>query len=154
MAVHAKDVRAEMVAGRTPVQRFNTSVGERVTSVLGSMWFFWFCVCLDAFAFIGLVLATGATWRNGGLFAVGLLWVVFISQTVIQLLALPVLQFSGNEASIKADARAEATFRNASDAEKNILKVLAHLDDQDREILKIVKAVDALEAVRGGEQSG
>ncbi len=145
MVVHAKEVRAEMVASQTPIARFNTAVGERVTGVLGSMWFFWFCVALDAFAFVGLVLATSATWRTGGLFAVGLLWVVFISQTVIQLLALPVLQFSGNQASIKADARAEATFRNASEAEHNVLKVLTHLNAQDQEILKIVQGIERLE---------
>lgn len=48
----------------------------------------------------------------------------FLSQTVIQLLMLPVLQNSANKTQAHSDAVAEATYRNADAAEKMLEELL------------------------------
>ena len=70
----------------------------RATAVLSSMWFFWFCVALD-----GVELALG----NPGSWSI-VVWVTYVSQTVIQLLALPLLGAGQRLISAAQDARAEA----------------------------------------------
>ena len=125
---HAKHVLAEAKACQTGLQRFNEQTGLAITNVLGSMAFFWFCVILDFVAFTGLVLATPATFRIGGFFAVALAWVVFVSQTVIQLLALPVIQHSGNRTQEHQAAQEQATYENAVTANTKLDALLKEMD--------------------------
>lgn len=151
MAVHAKDILAESRKPERATTRFNHAAGAAITRVLGSMVFFWFCVFLDILAIPGLVLTVMSTLGqpipHTLLFiSVGVIVVSFMSQTVIQLLALPVLQYSGNLSQIAADARAEATFRNTKDSESRLETVLqeikqrgeenARMEAQNNEILK------------------
>jgi hypothetical protein len=151
MAVHAKDVMAESHRGESAATKFNRVAGAAITRVLGSMVFFWFCVFLDILAIPGLILTVMATLGHPTphsllFIAVGVTIVAFLSQTVIQLLALPVLQYSGNLSQEAADARAEATFRNTTDAETRLASLLeaiklrgeenARMESQNNEILK------------------
>ena len=102
------------------MSRFNDHVSDSLAAILGSMWFFWHCVSLDVLAIPGLiiqVLNLLGVQLPRWVVAISLVVVVvaFISQTVYQLLALPILQNSGMRSAIKAekhreemDARAEA----------------------------------------------
>ena len=128
MATSHRDVLREWRECETEFAAFNRRLGMRIASLLGSMGFFWACVTLDVLAIPGVVLLIMQTlgvklpaWAVPVSVMVTL--VSFLSQTVIQLLALPVLQYSGNLAQQAADARSEATFRNSVDAER-MLKAL------------------------------
>jgi hypothetical protein len=78
--VQAKDVHAK-IHGGGPLGRFNAWLAVRATAVLGNMWFFWFCVVLDLIELPAVIASKSV---------IG--YVTYISQTVIQLLALPLLQ--------------------------------------------------------------
>jgi hypothetical protein len=62
------------------VHAFNAAAARFVSVVLSSMYFFWFCVVLDLVE-LPAVVAVGSP----------VIWVGYLSQTVIQLLALPAL---------------------------------------------------------------
>ncbi len=77
--------------------KINAAIAVRATSGLSSMWFFWFCFLLDA-AELPAVISAGSA----------IAWVSYLSQTVIQLLALPLLGAGQQIISAQQDARAEA----------------------------------------------
>jgi hypothetical protein len=61
------------------------------------MWFFWFCVILDLAELPAVIQANSS-----------IAWVTYLSQTVIQLLALPLLGAGQRIIAASQDARAEA----------------------------------------------
>jgi hypothetical protein len=156
MAVHAKEILAESHKQETGMARFDRKAGTAIANVLGDMKFFWFCVVLDILALPGLVLTVMYTTFNHSIpaslafISIGVVVAAFLSQTVIQLLALPVLQYSGNLSQVAADARAEATFRNTKTSETRLETVLqeikargeenARMEAQNNEILKRLDA--------------
>lgn len=114
--VQAKDVRAK-IHGGGPSGRFNAWLAVRATAVLGNMWFFWFCVVLDLIELPAVIASKSV---------IGV--VTYISQTVIQLLALPLLQVGQRIISEAQDQRA------ATDHET--LVTLHRLSEQQLHILK------------------
>lgn len=76
---------------------FNSQVAQWVAKVLGSIWFFYFCIILDL-AELPAVISAGSV----------IAWVTYIAQTVIQLVALPILQVYQNLQQEHNDAKAEA----------------------------------------------
>jgi hypothetical protein len=94
--VQTRHVRAQ-VFGSNPADRFNTVIAIKATTVLSSMWFFWFCVLLDLAELPAVIQAASV-----------IAWVTYISQTVIQLLALPLLGAGQRIIAAAQDARAEA----------------------------------------------
>jgi len=119
MATHAKDVSEDI----------DTRVSDYLSTLGASMGFFWFCVSLDVLALPGLGIQIaqvfGASlphWVNQ--LSVLVIVAAFLSQTVIQLLMLPVLQNSANKTQAHSDAVAEATYRNADAAEKMLEELL------------------------------
>lgn len=62
------------------VQKFNNWLADKLGNGLSSMYFFYFCVVLDLIE-LGPVIAAHST----------ITWVTYLSQSVIQLVALPVL---------------------------------------------------------------
>jgi low affinity Fe/Cu permease len=63
------------------MRRFNDWLTQKVGDILGSMYFFYFCVVLDLIELPPVIKAHSS-----------ITWVSYLSQTVIQLLALPALQ--------------------------------------------------------------
>jgi len=94
--VKSNDVHHQ-VFGASAVNRLNGRIAVRATTVLGSMWFFWFCVLLDLAELPAVIKA-----------ATPVVVVSYISQTVIQLLALPLLGAGQRIIAAAQDARAEA----------------------------------------------
>ena len=76
--------------------------------------------------------------------------VTWVAQTFLQLVLLAIILFGQNLQSMKADARAEATFRNTKDAETRLAALLegiklrgeenARMEAQNNEILKRLEA--------------
>lgn len=89
------------------IDKFNRKIAIMLSNVLSSMYFFWFCVLLD-----GLALWKQPPTDLGG-------WVTFVSQTVIQLLALSVLGFSGNLQSARMERKLNEAIREI----KHILQI-------------------------------
>ncbi len=94
--VRSRDVR-RVVFGAGSVSRFNAAIAVGATHALSSMWFFWFCVALDLIELPSVL--TNLT---------PIVVVTYISQTVIQLLALPLLGAGQRIIAEAQDARAEA----------------------------------------------
>lgn len=84
------------IHGTTAVDQVNARIAVAATTVLGSMWFFWFCVVLILVELPAVIAAASV-----------MAWVMYISQTVIQLLALPLLGAGQRIISAAQDARAE-----------------------------------------------
>jgi hypothetical protein len=140
MAIHAKDVLREIHAGERGVSRFNRRVGETVTNAVATMW------CAYAFAIIAFISFPQALHDT---FAAGfkpLPLITWVAQTFLQLVLLAVILYGQNLSQVKADARAEATFRNTKDAEDRLAALLeaigkrgeenARMEEQNNEILK------------------
>lgn len=62
------------------MKRFNNWLADGLGNTLSSMYFFYFCVVLD-FVELGPVIRAHSV----------VLWVTYLSQSVIQLIALPIL---------------------------------------------------------------
>lgn len=90
-------------------QNFSSKLVDVMANVLGSTTFIYFCLILDAIGFAGLIYQTNQSLdSHQGLLLVCVLWVTFIAQAVIQLVALPVLQNYQNRQSAMQDAKASA----------------------------------------------
>ena len=144
MAIHAKEVLREMHATERGINRLNRKVGVTVTNVVATMW------CAYAFALIALVSLPQAIHDSftGGFHPLPI--ITWIAQTFLQLVLLAVILYGQNLQSEKADARAEATFRNTKDAETSLVQILdgiakrgeenGRMEQQNSEILKRLEA--------------
>jgi uncharacterized membrane protein len=140
MAVHANDVLKEFHHAERGVIKFNRRLGETITNAVATMW------CAYVFAIIALISlpqALSDTFSSGFR---PLPLITWIAQTFLQLVLLAIILFGQNLQSQKADARAEATFRNTKDAEERLAALLtaiekrgeenARMEGQNNEILK------------------
>lgn len=85
-----------LVHGTSAIEHVNGRIAVAATTVLGSMWFFWFCMALVLVELPAVIAARSV-----------MAWVMYISQTVIQLLALPLLGAGQRLISAAQDERAE-----------------------------------------------
>jgi hypothetical protein len=144
MAIHPKDVMKEWRATERGVRKFNRRIGVAITNGVATMW------CAYAFAliaFVSLPQAIGESF-SGGFRPLPI--VTWVAQTFLQLVLLSIILYGQNLQSEKADARAEATFRNTKDAEDWLGKILqgiaqrgeenARMEEQNNEILKRLEA--------------
>lgn len=82
---------------RQGLDKFNRAVAVRLGNSLGSMPFFWICVVLDLAELPAVIAANNV-----------IVWVTYISQAVIQLIALPILSVQQNIQAEKKDASDQA----------------------------------------------
>jgi hypothetical protein len=144
VAIHANDVLNELHRSEESVTRFNRALGEGITNAVATMW------CAYAFAAIALVSLPQAVSDSftGGFRPLPI--ISWIAQTFLQLVLLAIILFGQNLQSEKADARAEATFRNTKDTEERLTTMLeaiekrgeenARMEAQNSEILKRLDA--------------
>lgn len=122
---HPDELKAE-------VAEFDSALVNSMANTLGSVGFIYFCLGLDAIGFVALVQQTMQALRSHqGLMIVISLWVAFVAQAFIQLVALPVLQNYSNRQ--QADNAAKA------DADHQALSYIAEIQDTQLEILKELK---------------
>lgn len=121
--VLSRDVR-HRVFGAGGIDQLNAAIAVAATRLLSNMWFFWFCVVLDLAELPTVVQNPSAT-----------LIVTYISQTVIQLLALPLLGAGQRIIAAAQDARAEADHKTLTALHTinvNQLEILRRLDRLER----------------------
>ena len=123
---------AAKVHGQGLLGRLNAKVGLRITVAVGTMW------CAYAFAVLALVSAPSA-------FASGqaLIIVAWLAQTFLQLVLLPIIIVGQNVQATAADARAQATYDDASAVLAEARQIQAHLLAQDAELRRILSLVSA-----------
>jgi hypothetical protein len=121
--------------GPGPIGRFNAKFGLKITVIVGTMW------CAYLFTLLALVSAPSA-FKTGN----SLIIVAWIAQTFLQLVLLPIIIVGQNVQAAAADARAEATYKDAAAVLEEAKQIQAHLAAQDAEIGKIVAALIAPQA--------
>lgn len=119
------------VHGPGPIGRLNAKIGLKITLVVGTMW------CAYLFTIIALVSAPSAFKT-----ANSLIIIAWIAQTFLQLVLLPIIIVGQNVQAAAADARAEATYKDAVAVLEEAKQIQAHLEAQDAEIEKIVATLD------------
>lgn len=145
MAVHAKEVLREWRSAERGAKKFNRKVGLAVTKAVATMW----CAYIFALiAFISLPQAIHDSFLTGSFKPLPI--VTWVAQTFLQLVLLAVILYGQNLQSERADARAEATWRNTKDAETRLAEILdgiskrgeenARMESQNNEILKELQA--------------
>jgi hypothetical protein len=144
MAIHPKDIVSEWRAAERGIAKLNRAIGSAVTNGVATMW------CAYVFAGIALISLPQALHDSfvGGFKPLPI--VTWVAQTFLQLVLLSIILYGQNLQSEKADARAEATFRNTTDAELRLEEILkgivvrgeenARMEEQNIEILKRLEA--------------
>jgi hypothetical protein len=116
--------------GPGPIGRLNAKVGLKITVVVGTMW------CAYLFTLLALISAPSAFSSGNKLIIVS-----WIAQTFLQLVLLPIIIVGQNVQAAAADARSEATYKDAAAVLEEAKQIQAHLQAQDAEIEKIVAAL-------------
>lgn len=120
------------VHGTSGPDRVNGRIAVAATTVLSSMWFFWFCVLL-------VLVELPAVFAARSVIA----WVMYISQTVIQLLALPLLGAGQRIISASQDARAETDHETLVALHRLSVQQIQILEGQNDVLDLLRKAVKA-----------
>lgn len=118
---------ADQHPAATPVARFNTAVGVRVTGAVGTMW------CAYAFATLALVSLPGAI--RGGVNTL----ISWVAQTFLQLVLLSVIMVGQKVQSAAGDAQAKATFDDAT-------ALLHYADAAARQLAELAATLAQIEA--------
>lgn len=108
------------------VAGFNQRLAVGLTRVVGTVW--------TAYTFAGLAII-GLLAILGVFSPIVALLVAWLSQTLIQLVLLPVIMVGQNVLSRKQELQADATFADAERACHDIDQVVLHLNAQDEQIL-------------------
>lgn len=122
----------------TGFQRFNKSLGLKITALVGTMF------CAYAFLALALVSLPGAL-KTGSAVVI----VAWIAQTFLQLVLLPIIIVGQNVQAEAADKRSEQTYNDAEAILQSALQIQEHLEAQDAELQKQTQALLALLAKYG-----
>jgi len=120
------------VHGPGLIGRLNAKVGLKITLIVGTMW------CAYLFTLVALISAPSA-FKSGN----SLIMVSWVAQTFLQLVLLPIIIVGQNVQAAAADARSEATYKDAAAVLEEAKQIQAHLAAQDAEIGKIVAKLTA-----------
>lgn len=91
--IHPKNFLKELKG----VNKLNRKLALRLGNALGSMGFFYICVVLDLVELPPVIQADNA-----------ITWITYLAQTVIQLIALPILSVQANIQAEKKEASDDA----------------------------------------------
>jgi len=114
--------KAEQKAGGV-----NTRIAVALTKSVGTMW--------TAYTFMGLAII-GLAAILGLLTPIVALLVVWISQTFLQLVLLPVIMVGQNVLGRKAELQADEQFNTTMNSYNDIEHIMQHLSAQDAELLR------------------
>jgi uncharacterized membrane protein len=113
------------------MKKINDWIGLNLTLAMGSMW----CV----YAFIMIAVAP--------LFAPGLeQFCIYLSTTIIQLVALPAILVGSNLLSQKAEVRAEQDHNAVMEIVQDIRGMMSEEQQEDSELKTIMDRLTAIEA--------
>jgi hypothetical protein len=118
------------VHGPGLIGRLNAKVGLKITLIVGTMW------CAYLFTLVALISAPSA-FKSGN----SLIMVSWVAQTFLQLVLLPIIIVGQNVQAAAADARSEATYKDAAAVLEEAKQIQAHLAAQDAEIGRILASL-------------
>jgi hypothetical protein len=121
------------------VGQFNTRLGLRITTSVGTMW------CAYAFAALALVSLPAAIMSGSAIIIVA-----WIAQTFLQLVLLPVIIVGQNIQAASSDDRAIATYKDAGAILDEAKQIQLHLATQDASIGALLDKIAALEKTLPG----
>jgi len=122
----------------TPFQRFNKSLGVKITAGVGTM------MCAYAFTVLSLVSLPGVL-KTGDTVVI----VAWITQTLIQLVLLPIIIVGQNAQAEAADKRSEQNFKDTEAVLEMTKQTQEHLTAQDTELQRQTQALLAILAKYG-----
>jgi hypothetical protein len=123
------------VAAGSPAKRFNSKLGLGITLSVGTMW--------AAYIFAALALVSlYAALSSGNLITI----VAWIAQTFLQLVLLPIIIVGQNIQATASDARAAATYKDATAILAEAKQIQSHLAAQDAATSALLDKVATLEA--------
>jgi hypothetical protein len=112
----------------------NSRIGLMVTRGVGTMW--------AAYVFLGLTLVSlPAAIASGSV----LVMVSWVAQTFLQLVLLPIIIVGQNIQAAASDARAKATYDDATAILHEAKQIQAHLAAQDAALDKLIKDLARVE---------
>ena len=114
------------------VEGFNNRLGAFITNRVGTMW--------AAYVFAALALLSLPSAIATGEVRVIIDWV---AQTFLQLVLVSVIMVGQNQISAKADARAEATYKDATALLHEVQQIQEHMKHQDELILSLREELKA-----------
>ena len=127
---HTSVRKADLSVGGA--QGFNNRLGAFITARVGTMW--------AAYVFAGLALLSLPSAIATGEIRVIIDWV---AQTFLQLVLVSVIMVGQNQLSAKADARAEATYKDASAMLHEVAQLQEHMLHQDELMRQLTEEVRA-----------
>ena len=123
---HHPHTRARQAPSVSSVEGFNNRLGTFITKRVGTMW--------AAYVFAGLALLSLPSAIATGEVRVIIDWV---AQTFLQLVLVSVIMVGQNQLSAKADARAEATYKDATAMLHEVAQLQEHMKHQDALIAEL-----------------
>ena len=121
-------------AAVSPIAKFNSALGLRITNAVGTMWAAYIFVALSLVSLPAAIASQNA-----------LVIVSWVAQTFLQLVLLPIIIVGQNIQARSADERAIATFNDADAILHDAEEIQAHLDAQDKRIALLLNKTQALE---------
>jgi hypothetical protein len=118
---------ADQLPSGNAMQRFNTWLGLKVTTAVGTMW------CAYVFAAIALYGLPQALKPGGE----GI--VSWVAQTFLQLVLLSIIIVGTNVLAATSDARADATYKDAEAVLHECVELQAHLAEQDKVLTELIR---------------
>jgi hypothetical protein len=131
---------ADNVPQHSAYARFNSRIGLKITLTVGTM------TCAWAFTAIALVSLPSALGSKNLIVIVS-----WVAQTLIQLVLLSIILFGQGLQSQAADARSEATWKDAEAILESASQIAEHLTVQDAHLItqdeKLAAIVDQVAAI-------
>ncbi len=142
-AKHPSELNADAAGGALGANKLtlNQRVGLAITNSVGTMW--------AAYAFLAIsVISLPAAIATGETLVI----VAWVAQTFLQLVLLPIIIVGQNLQAAKTEARAIATYDDATALLAEAKEIQAHLADQDKALSHLVDKITALEAKLGAKK--
>ena len=133
--VMVRKTAMKRVMAATGIRKFNRRLGLAITLAVGTMW--------AAYIFTALALVSVYSAVSTGNLVVIVGW---IAQTFLQLVLLPIIIVGQNIQANAADARANATYKDATAILSESRQIQMHLLAQDAATSALLDKVAALEA--------
>jgi len=118
--------------GKGTLGRLNARFGLFITLVVGTMW------CAYLFTLLALISLPAALQTHDKIIIVA-----WIAQTFLQLVLLPIIIVGQNVQAAAADARAEATYKDAEAVLHEALAIQEHLQAQDVVLERLIAEMTA-----------
>jgi hypothetical protein len=136
-AKHPSKMNADAAAGVLGETKLtiNQRIGLAITKSVGTMW--------AAYAFFALSLVSlPAALMTGDTVII----VAWVAQTFLQLVLLPIIIVGQNLQAAKTEARAVATYEDATAILEEAKEIQAHLADQDKALSHLIDKMTVLES--------